>query len=210
MCGYVKTKEKMHLSATEGRELSMIKEFAAKKGCAVICGGPRSDNEKIYNCAYFISGNDAVTYSKVHLSSFGPVDENELYTAGDEPKIIEHKGMRFGLCISHDIYFPEMFRWYANNGADLIICISAVPEEVRQKYGKMLPARAVENSIPIVFVNMVGSESGTKMAGGSMFITPDGEIEETFGDSSDVRTLRIGDDIKAPERPIIGETRSIF
>lgn len=210
MCGYVRSKDKMHLKVVEGREMDMIKEFSSKKGAAIICGGPRSDGDKVYNSAYFINGDDVSSYSKIHLPSDGFTDETKLFEPGKEPVIIEYKGIKFGLAMSHDIYFPELFRWYAKNGADMIICISAVPEEEQRRFEKIIPARAIENSMSIILVNMVGMDSGIKMAGGSMFVTSDGVVKETFSDSSDVRTLRFkDDDLKSKGgRPILEEVRT--
>lgn len=193
MCGYVKSKEKMHLKIVEGREMDMIKEFSTKKGCAIICGGPRSDGDNVYDSAYFINGNEVATYDKIHLDE-GFVNEKDLFKSGKDPKIIEHKGMKFGLAVGHDVFFPELFRYYASNDVDMVICIAAVTEDKQKDHAKLIPARALENSMYVAYVNMVGVEPGVKMAGGSMLASPSGEILETFGDTSDVRTIRMDDD----------------
>lgn len=208
MCGYVGSKDKMYLKVVEGREMDMIKEFSTKYDCAIVCGGPRSDGDDVYNSAYFINGDSVESYSKMHLPSKGPVDESKLFKVGDRPLIFELKGMKFGMVMSYDIYFPELFRYYAKNDVDVVICIAAVPEEEMMKYEKMLPSRAVENSMHIAFVNMVGPDSGTKMIGRSRWIGPDGNVIEELTESSDIRTIRIDEkEVKNRDRSMLDDVR---
>jgi len=191
LCGYVRTKEKMHLSIIEGRMLPKFKEYSKKRDCAIVCGGPLTDDGKIYNAAFFINGDDVRSYRKIHLRSDALAQEKELYSAGNEPFCVDHKGLRFGLAISHDLFFPELFRYYASNDVDAVICISAVPERIMDDYEKLIAARAVENSMHIIFVNMVGEDPGEMMIGRSRWVSPKGNVIESCTESSDVRQLRI-------------------
>ena len=194
MTGYVSAKEKMHIKVIESRMLTKYKEYSTKRDSVVVIGGPLSDNDKVYNALYYINGQDVKTYRKIHLSSNGVAKEKELFSPGNEPLCVEHSGLKFGFSISHDIYFPDMFRWYAANGVDIMVCIAAVPEEIMNDYEKLLAARAVENSMHIMFVNMVGTDPGVQMIGKSRFISPSGEILESCSESSDVREIRINEE----------------
>ena len=210
MCGYVSVKEKMHTKIIEGRVLAKYKEYSQKRDSVIVMGGPQTDGDKVYNSLYYIDKQDVKTYRKIHLSSNGVAKEKELYSAGNEPLCVEHKGLKFGFAISHDLYFPEMFRWYAANDVDIMVVIAAVPENTMKDYEKLLVARAVENSMYVAFVNMVGPDPGVPMVGGSKFISPTGEILENCSDSSDVREIRIDEnDIKEAKknRFAVKETR---
>ena len=209
LCGYVGTKERMYTKVVEERVIDKLKEYSKKRDCAIICGGPRSDSDKIHNSAYFINGDDVRAYDKIHLSS-GAVCEKDLYAPGNSPSIIDHKGLRFGLAVSRDLYFPELFRYYANNDVDIIVCISAASEETMKDHEKLIAARAVENSVYILFVNMVGPIQGGTAIGRSRWVSPKGEILEGCTESSDVRQLRIDDqEIKSAKtgRSVLKEVR---
>lgn len=193
LCGYVKTKDKMHAKMIEERMLPKYKEYAIKRNCAMILGGPQRDGDLIYDAAYFINGNDVQTYRKIHLSNNSIVDEKTIFTAGKGPVCIEYKGLKFGISMGHDLYFPEMFRWYAANDVDMVICIAAATEPVMNDYEKLIAARAVENNMHIVFVNMVGNDSGQMMIGRSRWVSPKGEVLESCTESSDARHIKVND-----------------
>ena len=195
MCGYVSTRDKMHIKIIENRMLAKYRDYSQKRDSMIVCGGPQSENDVMYNSTYIINGQDVKVYRKIHLPSKGATDETKLFSPGKEPLIVEHKGLKFGFAMSHDLFFPEMFGWYAANDVDMVICISAVPEDVMNDYEKLIAARAVENSMYIMFVNMVGPDPGVTMIGRSRFVSPSGEIMESCSESSDVREIRIDEKV---------------
>ena len=198
-CGYVRTKEKMFFKVLEGRTIDKLKELSVKKGCAMILGIPMQDDGKIYNTAMFLNGDEIKAYRKMYLDS--DLEEEKRFTPGNEPVCFEYKGLKFGLAISNDLYYPELFRSYAEKGVDVVVCISAASEKRVKDYDKLLASRALENSMNIIFVNMVGPDPGEMMIGRSKWIGSDGNVIESCTESSDVRVLRINDsDIKAGER----------
>ena len=57
-------------------------------------------------------------------------------------------------------------------GADIIICISASPSTTRKYFETLLPARAIENTVFMVFVNLVGTQEDLVFWGGSQVYDP--------------------------------------
>ncbi|MDR2866201.1 MAG: carbon-nitrogen hydrolase family protein [Methanomassiliicoccaceae archaeon] len=161
------------------------------KKCLMLFGCPVEENGKLYNSAILTDGENRQIYKKIHLAPDDKFSEKKIFAAGSEPKIFECRGRRFGIAIGNDVMFGELFRWYASKGADAVICISAVPGDVLEKYEKVLPARCVDNSIEMIFVNMVGPDPGFVMAGGSRYISSEGNIIERCPDSSDVRIIKL-------------------
>jgi len=168
------------------------------KKCHVLFGTPVEENGKLYDCAVLTDGANRQVYKKIHLDINEKFTEKDVFTAGNEPKIFECGPLRFGVAIGNDAMFGELFRWYAANGADMVICISAVSKPVMERYDKVLPARCAENSMEMIFVNMVGPDAGFTMAGGSRYISSNGNVIENCTDSSDVRLIKLDvDRIKA-------------
>ena len=188
LCGYVSTVKQMRLDYLGGVFTDKMKDLSTKKGSAIICGSPVQENEKVYNAALFINGNDIKTYRKMFLDS--ETFEKDIYTPGNAPLCVEYKGITIGLAISHDLFSPELFRYYGKN-ADVVVCISAVAEKRMNELDKMISARALENGMNIILVNMVGPDPGEMMIGRSRWVGPDGNMIEGCTESSDVRTLRI-------------------
>ena len=168
------------------------------KGCHVLFGCPVEENGKLYDCAVLTDGTKKQIYKKIHLDVNEKFSEKDVFAVGSEPKIFECGGLRFGVAVGNDIMFGELFRWYALNDADMVICISAVSRYALERYEKVLPARCVDNSIEAVFVNMVGPDPGFVTAGGSKYISGNGNVMENCSDSSDVRIIKLDiDRIKA-------------
>jgi predicted amidohydrolase len=56
-----------------------------------------------------------------------------------------------------------------------LVIISAAPVTSRRLFDRVLPARAVENALPLVYVNRVGVEDGVVFGGGSQSLDARGE-----------------------------------
>ncbi|MCL2890555.1 MAG: carbon-nitrogen hydrolase family protein [Methanomassiliicoccaceae archaeon] len=166
----------------------------AARGCCALFGAPVFENGKLYDAAVLSDGKEKQVYKKIHLNANDKFSEKDVFAAGNEPKIFDCKGMRIGVAMGNDLMFNEMFRWYALKGVDIVVCISAVPQKTLSRYEKIIPARCIENSIDIVYVNMVGPDPGFVMAGGSRYVTSDGTVVECCPDSSDVRQIKLNDD----------------
>ena len=110
-------------------------------------------------------------YDKIHLARFGVYSENG-YTAGRKPSMGSYHGIRFGLCICYDIYFPEVLHGCSLRHADVNICISAAATPSAPYFETILPARALENVTYLAFVNNVGPAGNLTMAGTSRAIDP--------------------------------------
>jgi len=164
------------------------------RGCCALFGAPVFENGKLYDAAILSDGKEKQVYRKIHLNVNDKFSEKDIFAAGNKPEIFNCKGMKIGVAMGNDIMFNEMFRWYAMKGVDLVVCISAVSQRTLSRYEKVLPARCIENSLDIVFVNMVGPDPGFVMAGGSMYVTSDGTVVESCPDSSDVRQIKLNDD----------------
>ena len=112
---------------------------------------------------------------KRYLPNFGPFEEGLAFSATDVSRPVELSGHRVGLEICYDVFFPEVARDLALGGADLLVNLSASPVTSRRLFEKLLPARAVENGLPVAYVNRVGVEDGIVFDGGSGVWDPRGE-----------------------------------
>jgi predicted amidohydrolase len=104
---------------------------------------------------------------KRYLPTFGPFEEGVPFTPTEESRPVPFGADSLGLAICYDTFFPEVFRKLALAGAHLLVVISASPVTSYSLFNKLLPARAIENGLPVVYVNRVGVEDGIVFGGGS-------------------------------------------
>lgn len=167
----------------ENSETSVFLSNLAKKFNAYVIGGSyiRKSENNLYNtCEVFDNlGNVVTRYDKMHLFQHYNAGEADYNTIGNSPKIVEIKGVKFGLSICYDIRFPELFRSYALNGVKVLINVAAWPKSRKHHWYNLQCARAIENQAYMVAVSQCGKiEDDEYNLGRSMIISPFGEIIE--------------------------------
>jgi predicted amidohydrolase len=149
--------------------------MATKHGMALVAGFPERADTVIYNSAIFAmpDGTRAI-YRKCQL--YGRY-EHALFQPGDAPpKLTTFGGLRFGVLICYDVEFPELVRHLALAGADAVLAPTAQPDTPDAPFiaGKVVPVRAFENGIAIVYADHAGADGRFGYAGRSCIALPDG------------------------------------
>jgi len=179
LSGYVLNQGLLRIAKGWQRYNDEISKIASERGVAIVYGTPRIVDGVIRNSAVAVlpDGN-WVAYDKMHLVNFGPFREALYMAPGSEPKMFRLGGLRFGLSICYDLFFPELHRFYARAGADVIINISASPSTSKPLFETLISARAIENTLFHVYVNWGGGGylEGFPWWGGSRVVDPRGRI----------------------------------
>jgi predicted amidohydrolase len=161
-----------HLALRPGdRSWERLGALAQEHSTHIVVGAPVQSEERrgeLRNVALLLRPDGtAATQVKRYLPTFGPFEEGVPFTPSDVSHALPWGVHSLGLAICYDTFFPEVFRTLALGGADLLIVISASPVTSYSLFSKLLPARAIENGLPIVYVNRVGVEDGIVFGGGS-------------------------------------------
>jgi len=165
-----------------GPTISRIAEVLDEKGnLAVGIGIPELDLKRrglIYNTYVLISSGKIIgVWRKTHLPTFGVFEEHRYFARNAEHGlVVEFHGMKFGVMICYDAFFPEIARIYSLRGADAIIVPAGSPLPSRELWDPILRARAIENGVYIIFSNHVGYRDGLMFFGESRIIDPTGII----------------------------------
>ncbi len=148
-----------------------LRDTAREHRTTIVVGAPLVSAERqgeIHNAALaFLPSEEMFVQVKRYLPTFGPFEEGVLFTATDSSRPVLLGEHPVGLEICYDTFFPEVSRQLALGGADLLLVLSASPVTSRRLFERLLPARAIENAFPVVFVNRVGVEDGVVFGGGS-------------------------------------------
>ncbi len=129
----------------------------------------------IYNSFVMVGpdGSHVGTYRKIHLV---PGIETAIFRAGSEVELLSTSLGEIGVLICFDRRFPELARAYAVEGADILVVPSATSDRTVDEF--LLPARAYENDLWLLFANQVGPHPQPRtdpMHGDSRVIDPRGE-----------------------------------
>ena len=151
---FVSKEEAMKLAEDlDGETARFLIELAKLTGATVVGGFVEKENDKIYNSAMIVSEMEVLgSYRKLHLY----FKEKLWFSPGDKPqKVYDVEGIKIGIMVCFDWYFPEMARILALYGAD-IICHPA--NLVLPFSQKTMLARSIENRIFTITANRVGSD----------------------------------------------------
>jgi predicted amidohydrolase len=144
---------------------------AHEQHAGILVGGPwRSEDRpgEIHNAALLVGSDGSLQVQvKRFLPNFGPFEEASFYTPTSTSLPLTLGKHRVGVQICYDAFFPEVSRDLALAGSVLLAVLSAAPVTSKSLFEKVLPARAVENACPLVYVNRVGVEDGIVFGGGS-------------------------------------------
>ncbi len=148
--------------------LDGLTAIAAETGQIITAGGLEAgpDDQRAYNTAYTIAPNSEMpagqmlaAYRKIHLFDALSVRESDVMAPGGErPPVIDVSGIRVGFATCYDIRFPELFRYLADQGSQLIIVPSAWYQGPMKEdhWLTLLKARAIENTLYVVGCNLIG------------------------------------------------------
>lgn len=160
---------------------SAIEQLKQVKGITIVLGFPQVQPEEqvCYNAAAVLrDGNILGVYHKQVLPNYGVFDERRYFAAGTQHVLLDIKGQKVGLLICEDIWDKKPVSQLKKLGATLALVINASPFETgkHQQRKQLLHHQAIENQMPIAYVNTVGGQDDLVFDGGSLAINKDGSV----------------------------------
>jgi omega-amidase len=165
---------------------------------------------KIYNTFTLFDplGSVIGLYRKIHL--FRPMNEDKWLCAGDKIAMADTPWGLTGLSICYDLRFPELFRHFAINGANMALIPAEWPGIRIEHWRTLLRARAIENQLFVVATNRTGASPTEKFGGFSAMIDPWGKTILEANEEEGLFTAEVDTDEVARSReriPIIKDRR---
>jgi NAD+ synthase (glutamine-hydrolysing) len=162
--------------------LEALKDLAGRTAscCAVLTGFVDRTDEGLHNSAGLLSGGEVLArYHKVHLPNYGVFDEKRYFVPGHAECPVRVASSALGLSVCEDAWESGTpWEEYARREVRIIPNINASPYH-RRKIAERLEVcrdRAAETGAWIVYVNAVGGQDELVFDGGSMVVSPDGEL----------------------------------
>jgi NAD+ synthase (glutamine-hydrolysing) len=120
------------------------------------------------------------TYAKHFLPNYGVFDEARYFHPGDKPLLINIEGHIIAIAICEDLWRSGgPVQWAREAGADILAVLNASPYEFGKENVRidLCRERAQEASVTILYTNIVGGQDELLFDGGSMVISPTGDIQ---------------------------------
>lgn len=176
-----------------------IRQLAVDSGLYLLGGSAATlIDGKVLNRSYSFSpsGEDLGFYDKMNLfavdlskhPSNTIIDEARVYSRGNRPQLLKIDPFNFGISICFDLRFPELFRSYSHQGANVLSVSSAftVPTG-KAHWHVLLRARAIENQCYVIASAQWGQHNERiSTYGHSLIIDPWGEIIADAGEGEKV------------------------
>lgn len=156
--------------------VARLAEATADGGPGLVVGGPWAEGERVFNALFLLDGGRvAARRAKHELPNYGVFDDKRVFDAGPAPGPVPFRGVRLGLMICEDWWFPAVSETLAESGAELLLSINGSPFEAGKADFRVALAvpRVVETGLPFVFLNQVCGQDELVFEGASFVLNAD-------------------------------------
>ena len=115
---------------------------------------------------------------KHHLPNYGVFDEARVFRPGPPAGPVAFRGVRLGLMVCEDMWFPDIAETHEESGADLLVVINGSPFDARKGDQRLAHAvsRVTETRLPLAYVNQVGGQDELAFDGASFVLAGDARL----------------------------------
>ena len=143
---------------------------------AALIGTPWRQDGKLYNAALLLDGGTVKHARLKHeLPNYGVFDEKRVFEPGPLPGPIPFKGVRLGVMVCEDLWFPDVAECLQESGAEMLISLNGSPFDVDKVDVRLNIAieRVSETKLASLYVNQIGGQDELAFDGGSFVVNPD-------------------------------------
>ncbi len=167
-------------------ELQRMAETTADGGAAMLVGSVFAEDGQLYNGLALLDGGEiaAVRY-KHELPNYGTFDEKRLFASGPLPEPIVFRGVKLGVPICEDVWFPKVCAHLSERGAEIFIVPNGSPYEIDKddlRIDFVGKARVRETGVPMLFLNRIGGQDEVVFDGCSFVLNGDASVAHQLPD----------------------------
>ena len=176
--------------ASDGPFALKVAALARDTQTAICYGYPERAGDEVFSAAACF-GPDGALLANHRKLVIPPGFELNHFAAGAGTTLFTLGGVRLAVLICYDAEFPEAVRHAALAGAQCML----VPTALRDVWGvvanRVMPARAFENGVYLVYCNHAGREGDLAYLGASCIASPMGEDLARAGSGEQVIVAEI-------------------
>jgi NAD+ synthase len=151
----------------------------ADGGPGMIVGAPWVDAGRLHNTALLLDAGKIAAFRHKHeLPNYGVFDEKRVFAAGPLPGPVVFRGVRLGLMICEDMWFPDSAECLVESGAEILVVPNGSPFETDKFDERVALAvqRVVETGLPLIYVNQIGGQDELVFDGASFVLNADRQL----------------------------------
>ncbi len=170
-------------------------DLSSLHGLSVLVGHPKQlDDGQICNAASLLqSGRVVAQYGKLELPNYAVFDEQRYFVPDGAPVVFEAQGVRVGVVICEDVWFPRAAAMSRAEGAQVLVVMNASPFHLNKfdERLRVMREHVSRHAIPAVFCNLVGGQDELIFDGDSFALDAAGMLQ--------ARALSFTEDLLAVE-----------
>lgn len=187
-------------------------------GPTAVVGFVEQNVHLVHNAAAVMGPESLTVQRKLYLPTYRQWEERKHFTPGADLERHDVAGTRLSVIICNDLWQPVVPWLAAHAGAEVLVVpvnsvVSKVASDTAKVWETSLLHAALTLQCYVVFVNRVGTESGSTFWGGSRIITPEGDVLAQLGDEPGELTVDLDlDRLRRLRRewPLLSESRAGF
>lgn len=168
--------EKPAFQRTVQKAMEDLAELTLDGGPAMLMSAPLVEEGNLYNAVCLLEeGKISARRFKNKLPNYGVFDEVRVFDAGPLPGPIPFKGVRLGVMICEDMWYPEVAECLAETGAEMLIVPNGSPYDHMKPDERLNHAihRVTETGLPLIYLNQIGGQDELVFDGASFVMNAD-------------------------------------
>ncbi len=164
-----------HTETALGAFFGAVAEIARHYSVSIVYGYPeQGEDGQRYNSVLCVSKSGECLANHRKRAMPTPY-EQDLFATSDKPCVFElDNGRKAALLICYEVEFPEAVRAAAVAGAEIVIVPTALASAWGVVARQVVPTRAFENGVFLMYGNYAGEEGDTTYLGESVIVSPMG------------------------------------
>ena len=154
-------------------------DLAPLKDVHVVVGHPIArDGERFNAASVLVNGKVLGTYCKRDLPNDTVFDEKRYFSSASQAFVFEVKGVKFGINICEDTWFPNAPLRAQAAGAQVLLVLNGSPFHMNKQHLRedMMRTNAAAHGLSLVYANLVGGQDELIFDGNSFVMDQQGEI----------------------------------
>jgi NAD+ synthase (glutamine-hydrolysing) len=194
----------------------IVSASAGLPGLHILVGHPmQREGERFNSCSVIADGKVVGRYHKHDLPNYDVFDEQRYFTPDARPLVFEVNGLRFGVNICEDIWFPYAPEAARAAGAQVLLVPNGSPYHMGKihKRKDVVRANVSRQGMACVFANLVGGQDELVFDGGSFCLNTRGELMvqmPQFVEGIEYVTIKTGEPQPGPCAPDLCEEEEVY
>lgn len=179
-------------------KISALKDLSKLHNLTIIAPVVLFKGDKIYKVVAKFSPNTFKIYEQNFLINYPHWDEMNFFDNQNlelSSMIFTHERVKFGVAFGFEAHFDLIWQNFMKNSVECVILPTACNLDSKERWDKLLQMRAFTNNIYILRVNRLGvanfGEIESKFYGHTMFINPQGEIEDSLDENEGLLIVNV-------------------